>query len=217
MHGPALVESGAFVPCSQDTCNVRSAARPARLHSGVRSSISTVTRSDPSSCLSRIQNESLNRIGQLLGNTMLIATAGRQGRLLQGSAERGFVEYGRYPDHFLAMAKLHDRVVFAGGRGATVLFGSDVKTIRDTFTTIAVWPSEDRLFFIPGDLRLPQFIEHNPRHPKFPRLSCAYRWWPLKGPPSRHIERLGMVRGGNHASDFHAAAARPKVRALSGR
>lgn len=107
-------------------------------------------------------NESLTGVHRLADGNVLIAASGDQGRLLHGNAAAGWTDIGRYPIELIGAAALGDRLLFATGDGVAELVGRDVKMIKDTFATAAIFPGIDRVFLIKPAQEYPGYVEYKP-------------------------------------------------------
>jgi hypothetical protein len=114
-------------------------------------------------------HETFTAVHALPEGGVLISSAGDQGRLLQGTAQ-ALTEFGRYDLPLIGMAALDDRVMFATGEGCAELVGRDVRTVKDSFMTVNVFPGMGRVFYIEPDQADPGFIDYDPREDEFP-------WW----------------------------------------
>jgi hypothetical protein len=94
---------------------------------------------------------------------VLISGSGDEGRLLNGSARGGLVEFGRYTIDLIDMAGLNERILFCTGDGVAELLGRRVEMVKDTFQTITVSAGKGRLFFIEPAQEYPGFVEYDPR------------------------------------------------------
>ncbi len=112
-------------------------------------------------------SESLGGIALLPDKkSVLICTAGDEGRLLRGGA-KGFTEFGRYPFSLNDVVTLGDRVLFAIWDGVAELMGKDVKVIKSNFLTAGAFEGRGRVFFTEPENGL-RFIQHNPRDKALP-------------------------------------------------
>ena len=93
---------------------------------------------------------------------MLIAASGVASRLLQGSAQGGFTELGKYSLSLLAMIVLDGRVLFPTGDAVAELIGRDVRVIKEV-SVIVAYSGEDRAFFVQAEQPKPAYIEYDPR------------------------------------------------------
>ena len=109
-------------------------------------------------------NEGLTAVQPLAddGRNVLIAASGDQGRLLHGNAAAGWTEIGRYPIELIGAATIGDRLLFATGNGVAELVGRDVKMIKDTFSTAAIFPGIGRVFLIEPTQEYPGYVEYKP-------------------------------------------------------
>ena len=107
------------------------------------------------------ESESLGGIGLLPDGSVLICSAGDEGRLLHGGAA-GFTEFGRYPLPLNDIAVVGDRVLFAVWDGVAELQGRKVKVVKSTFLTAGAFEGRDRVFFTEPDGEGLQFIVHDP-------------------------------------------------------
>jgi hypothetical protein len=77
----------------------------------------------------------------------LICGKSRGGRLLRGNAS-GFTVVGRYGLPFIGVARVHDRIVFAAGKGGVAeLTDAGVVVLRDDLIPWSVAEGENHLYF----------------------------------------------------------------------
>jgi hypothetical protein len=108
------------------------------------------------------ESETLGGIALLKDGSVLICTAGDEGRLLHGGAA-GFTEFGRYPLQLNDVATLGDRVLFAIWDGVAELTGRDVKVVKSNFLTAGAFEGKGRVFFTEPDSPGLHFIVHDPK------------------------------------------------------
>ncbi|WP_431052956.1 hypothetical protein [Roseateles sp. L2-2] len=107
------------------------------------------------------EGESFGGIALLTDGSVLICSAGDEGRLLHGGAS-GFIEFGRYPLQLNDVVTLGDRVLFAIWDGVAELVGRDVQVIKSNFLTAHAFEGRGRVFFTEPANPGIHFIVHDP-------------------------------------------------------